>query len=437
MGIYTSNFQYRCDTMAHILFYPQKPLVTTQAMEHLSFRNLPAGQNTVTAIACYSGYNQEDSIIMNHAAIDRGLFRSIFFRSYQDRLRTPTEEFTKPTRENTTLRRNNYDKLDPDGLVPPGILVTGEDVIIGKTAPITQREDAPPQRFTRRDSSITLRAAETGIIDQVMLTTNDEGYNAIKVRTRSVRIPQIGDKFSSRHGQKGTVGMTYRQEDMPFNNLGMSPDIIINPHAIPSRMTIGQLIECLLGKVVAISGDSEGDGTPFTDMSVASISGTLQGLGYQRYGNECFYSGFTGRPLDARVFMGPTYYQRLKHMVDDKIHSRSRGPVQVLARQPLEGRSRNGGLRFGEMERDCQISHGAAAFLKERLFEVSDAYNVHICDMCGLICTANLNTNTYSCSRCHNQTQISQVRLPYACKLLFQELMAMCIAPRIVVNMDE
>eukprot|EP01105_Mastigella_eilhardi_P008945 TRINITY_DN2141_c2_g1_i2.p1 TRINITY_DN2141_c2_g1~~TRINITY_DN2141_c2_g1_i2.p1 ORF type:complete len:1262 (-),score=328.38 TRINITY_DN2141_c2_g1_i2:112-3750(-) len=441
MGMYVTNFQYRHDTMGHVLFYPQKPLVITQAMQHLQFRDLPAGQNTVTAIACYSGYNQEDSIIMNQSAIDRGLFRSMFFRSYQDHLRSNDEEFDKPTRDTTRLRRSNYDKLDPDGFVPPGILVTGEDVIIGKTAQLSERDaeatsGARAQRYTRRDCSTPLRASECGIIDQVMLTTNEEGYKSAKVRVRSVRIPQIGDKFSSRHGQKGTVGMTYRQEDMPFTVEGISPDIIVNPHAIPSRMTIGQLIECLQGKVAAVTGD-EGDGTPFTDCSVEHISNALRQCGYEMRGREVLYNGHTGRKLEAQIFIGPTYYQRLKHMVDDKIHSRSRGPVQVLARQPLEGRSRNGGLRFGEMERDCQISHGAAAFLKERLFEVSDAYNVHVCDLCGLICTASLSKNTFSCKSCRNNTQISQVRMPYACKLLFQELMSMCIAPRMTVATSE
>jgi DNA-directed RNA polymerase II subunit RPB2 len=231
--------------------------------------------------------------------------------------------------------------------------------------------------------------------------------------------------------------MTYREEDMPFTCEGITPDIIVNPHAIPSRMTIGQLVECLQGKVSALTG-VEGDGTPFTDLTVEAISEKLHEFGYQKRGNEVMYSGHTGRRLDAHVFVGPTYYQRLKHLVDDKIHSRARGPVQVLTRQPLEGRAKNGGLRFGEMERDCQISHGAANFLKERLFEVSDAYSVHVCDLCGLIAVADASaSNTFCCTACKNRTLISRVRLPYACKLLFQELMSMCIAPRIVVEDDQ
>jgi DNA-directed RNA polymerase II subunit RPB2 len=244
----------------------------------------------------------------------------------------------------------------------------------------------------------------------------------------------MGDKFASRHGQKGTVGITYRQEDMPFTAEGLTPDIIINPHCIPSRMTIGHLIECLLGKVTAITAASEGDATPFSDLTVEEVSRQLLAAGYQPRGFEVMYNGHTGRKLAAQIFFGPTYYQRLKHMVDDKIHARARGPVQIMTRQPVEGRSRDGGLRFGEMERDCMISHGAAAFLKERLYDVSDAYRVHVCDECGLFAVANVKKGTLECRVCKSKVGVSQVRVPYAFKLLCQELMAMNIVPRLFVE---
>ncbi|KAM5533937.1 hypothetical protein V8D89_012362 [Ganoderma adspersum] len=438
MGIFLTNFLIRMDTMANILYYPQKPLATTRSMEYLRFRELPAGQNAIVAILCYSGYNQEDSVIMNQSSIDRGLFRSIYYRSYMDLEKKSgvqqLEEFEKPTRDTTLrMKHGTYDKLEDDGLIAPGTNVNGEDIIIGKTAPIPPDSEELGQRtrtHTKRDVSTPLKSTEQGIVDQVLITTNAEGQKFVKIRVRSTRIPQIGDKFASRHGQKGTIGITYRQEDMPFTAEGITPDIIINPHAIPSRMTIGHLVECLLSKLATLIGN-EGDATPFTDLTVESVSQFLRQKGYQSRGLEVMYHGHTGRKLQAQVYLGPTYYQRLKHMVDDKIHSRARGPVQILTRQPVEGRSRDGGLRFGEMERDCMISHGVAAFLKERLFEASDAYRLHVCDICGLTAIANLKKQTFECRACKNKTACSQIYIPYAAKLLFQELQSMNIAARL------
>ena len=445
MGVYITNYQLRMDTLAHVLYYPQKPLGITRSMQYLHFRELPSGINATVAIACYSGYNQEDSVIMNQSSIDRGFFRSVFYRSYRDEERKSwsagpdgkeaSERFELPNGETVEgMRKCDYSKLDEDGLVPPGTRVSGDDIIIGKTAPVDLRAedgkaDSVQARFSRRDASTPLRSSEAGYVDQVLLTTNQEGRKFVKVRVRSVRIPQIGDKFASRHGQKGTIGITYRMEDMPFSTEGITPDIVVNPHAIPSRMTIGHLVECLLSKVSALTGD-EGDATPFTSVTVDEISKLLMNFGYQKRGFETMYNGHTGRRLESSIFLGPTYYQRLKHMVDDKIHSRARGPVALLTRQPMEGRARDGGLRFGEMERDCMISHGVASILKEKLMDASDAFRVHVCDMCGLIAIANLNKGTFECRGCRNKTKISQVFLPYACKLLFQELMSMQIAPR-------
>jgi DNA-directed RNA polymerase II subunit RPB2 len=392
MGTFLTNYSRRMDTMANVLYYPQKPLATTRSMEFLKFRELPAGQNAIVAIACYSGYNQEDSVIMNQSSIDRGLFRSLFFRSYTDCEKrvgiNVVEKFEKPNRSDTLrLKHSTYDKLDADGIVSPGVRVSGDDIIIGKTCPINPDNAEMGGRGTghvKRDASTPLRSTESGIVDQVVVTTNQDGMRYVKVRVRTTKIPQIGDKFASRHGQKGTIGVTYRQEDMPFTCEGITPDIIINPHAIPSRMTIAHLIECLLSKVSTLKG-MEGDATPFTDVTVDSVSDLLREHGYQSRGFEILYHGHTGKKLRAQVFFGPTYYQRLRHMVDDKIHARARGPLQIMTRQPVEGRARDGGLRFGEMERDCMIAHGAASFLKERLFEVSDAFRVHICEICGLM----------------------------------------------------
>jgi DNA-directed RNA polymerase II subunit RPB2 len=390
MGIHLTNYQLRMDTMANVLYYPQKPLATTRSMEYLKFSELPAGQNAVVAIMCYSGYNQEDSVIMNQTSIDRGLFRSLYYRSYTDTEKVSglekAETIEKPDRSDTLRMKigtaDRYAKLDSDGLIAPATNVNGDDIIIGKTAPIPAESEELGQRtqlHQKRDVSTPLKSTEQGVVDQVMITTNGEGHKFVKIRIRSTRVPQIGDKFASRHGQKGTIGITYRQEDMPFSADGIVPDIIINPHAIPSRMTIGHLVECLLSKLSTLNG-AEGDATPFTDLTVEGVSTLLRERGFHSRGFEVMYHGHTGRKVQAQVFFGPTYYQRLKHMVDDKIHARARGPLQILTRQPVEGRSRDGGLRFGEMERDCMISHGIAGFLKERMYDSSDAFRIHVCD---------------------------------------------------------
>lgn len=438
MGMYATNFNLRYDTLAYTLFYPQTPLVNTTSMEYLKFRQLPAGINAIVAIACYSGYNQEDSIIMNQAAIDRGLFRSAFYRSYKDEEKQGTtkntETLEKPDRSTTSgMKNSTYNKLDDDGVANPGQFMNGDDILIGKTTPLPAEREG--QRVTKRDCSTPMRSAEKGVVDGVVLTTNAEGMRFVKVRMRSLRVPQVGDKFASRHGQKGTVGMTFNQEDMPFTKEGITPDIIMNPHAIPSRMTIGHLIECLLAKACACEG-VEGDSSAFkATSSVDDIGAVLHTNGYQRYGDEVMYNGHTGRQMQSTIYLGPTYYQRLKHMVEDKIHARARGPVQNLVRQPQEGRSRDGGLRFGEMERDCIIAHGSAAFLKERLMDQSDAYRVHVCESCGLIAVAKLNKNQFECRLCRsNSPKVAQVAMPYAAKLLIQELMSMCVAPRLALE---
>ena len=336
MGIYASNFQVRMDQMAHVLHYPQKPLGTTRSMTYLHFQELPSGLNAIVGIMIYSGYNQEDSLIQSMNAHDLGLFRSSYFKVYQEKearkkgdvWESAGVRFERPNRDECDSRLDgDYDKLDEDGLVAPGTRVSGKDIVVGVTWPNDLvGPDGAALRYTRKDKSHVLKKTENGIVDKVMLTVDNDGSKFVKVRIRNERFPQIGDKFASRHGQKGTIGMTYRKEDMPFTCEGIIPDIIVNPHAIPSRMTVGHLIECLLSKTACLKG-TDGDATPFMPVTVHDIATELHQMGYQRYGNEVMYSGHTGLPLEAKVFLGPTYYQRLKHLVDDKIHSRARGPV--------------------------------------------------------------------------------------------------------------
>ena len=820
MGISSTKFLSRVDTLCHFLHYPQKPLVTTKVSELLNLNELPAGQNIIVAIACYTGYNQEDSLIMNQSSIDRGLFNSTFYRTYRTEerknLSTMAEEkFCRPDQSDCSgLRHGSYENLNKNGLVKIGTKVGGDDVIIGKKTPIMNIPSRSKKNLSYKDNSTSLRSNESGIVDRVILTTNTDGYRLAKVRIRSHRIPEIGDKFScyddktsiltnngfklfkdfdikydkvatlvnkesikyvkptkyfeydvhnedmyllesrfvnicvtmnhkmyvkmrkskdksfklqkaedivgkdrthkrgaengllnskyikyfripkdnenevdliqnkfkvikkdgklyddedrrvfpmdswlkfismiicdghvpknnsialiisasksrklkllneiinelnidivstenhssyksiyhriwdkdiryyfmnnycekaqnkylpdyvfnlnkeqsrllleymikfdgsletgkngtsrglrfstssvklrdnmmilalhaglsgsyslskkkgheqkigkntfklnfdawrvniaptknevcvngsrknehdkiikytgkvycveappshvvyvrrngkgmwcgnSRHGQKGTIGMVYRSEDMPFTEEGITPDIIINPACIPSRMTIGQLLECTLSKIGAIEGEKH-DGTPFEDLNIEQICDKFKKYGFNRKGTEVLYNGQTGERIKTEIFIGPTFYQRLKHMVKDKVHSRSTGPVQNLTRQPAEGRSRDGGLRLGEMEVDCLLSHGAAGFLKERIFECSDMYHSYVCNKCGLLATVNPQKNIFLCNSCGNTNDFSKINLPFASKLLWQELYSLGIIPRILTE---
>ena len=438
IGIYSTNFNTRMDVLSHILFYPQKPLTFTKSSELIKYNEYPAGINSIVAIMCYTGYNQEDSIIMNQSSIDRGLFRSAFYKTYISDLKDKDQIEIPKRSECSNDKIGNYNKLDKEGIISPGIEVVEDDIIIGKTG-IMKIETGDGEIKVIKEKKLNISEAilpkEKGIIESVMLSTNNEGNNLVKIKLRNIRIPQIGDKFSSRHGQKGVIGMTYRQEDMPFSIEGITPDIIINPHSIPSRMTIGHLIESLSSKIVSIS-NFKVDSTPFQgNDKINKISNYLHQLGYQKYGNETLFNGFTGRKLDMLIFFGPTYYQKLKHMVEDKINSRARGKKDFFTKQPTEGREKNGGLRFGEMERDCAISHGAAIFLKEKLFDLSDKYIAYVCTKCGLF--INSNEQNLRCNYCGPWSYgIVQVEIPYACKLLFQELMAMHIMPKIIFSED-
>jgi DNA-directed RNA polymerase II subunit RPB2 len=441
IGINAMNFRHRMDTSANILNYPQKPLVTTKASKYSHIYDLPSGQNAIVAIMCYTGYNQEDSLIFNQSAIDRGLFTSSYYRMYKNSQQKnqsslEDEKFCVPVKynENGTLQTlgmkpGSYEHLDENGFAKVGSVLKGGDVIIGKTIPIKNKSQLTA---SYKDNSTALKNSDSGVIDKVYVNEDGDGYEFCKIRVREERIPIIGDKFTSRVAQKGTIGITYPQEDMPFTKDGISPDIILNPHAIPSRMTIGQLLETLFGKAAAIGG-FEADATPFREIKSEDMADILQDLGFERNGYEILYNGKTGEQIKADIFIGPTYYQRLKHMVLDKIHSRTTGPTQHLTRQPTDGRTRSGGLRIGEMERDCFLSHGTANFLKERFFDCSDKYFVYVCVKCGLIAVANPDKNIFKCTYCPTSNDFKKVNIPYAMKLMIQELMAMSIAPRIRV----
>lgn len=425
MGMFATDHNNRMDTFSHVLHYPQKPLISTQLSDLLYYDHMPSGMNVVVAIMCYTGYNQEDSIIMSKSAVDRGLFRSTFYRTYKEEQNysaSVKETLEIPNKkEVVAMKYSDYSKLDEDGIVRTGTKVNSDDIIVGKTL-----ETVGVSK--KKDASLSVRHNEHGYVDKVMISTNEQGMPIIKTKIRSTRIPEIGDKFCSKAAQKGTIGMLYNQEDLPFTQSGITPDIIVNPHAIPSRMTIGQLIECIYGKVCAVSGQF-GDATAFSNPDPNTIGDTLESLGFNRHGEEVMCHGHTGEMIPAKIFIGPTYYQRLKHMVADKIHARSRGPLQILTRQPVEGRSRDGGLRFGEMEKDSIVSHGASSFLKERLLDQSDAFITHVCAKCGLFATHNFDKGTSYCRGCDN-TEVFSVKIPYACKLLFQELQSMNIVPR-------
>ena len=435
IGMYVTNYDNRMDKTAYVLSYSMRPLVETRIMNIIKLNNIPSGQQVIVAIASHTGYNQEDSILFNQGAIDRGLFLATIFHTEKDedkKLFGNQEIRCKPENQTTkNMKFANYNKLNKQGVIPENTIVKDRDVIIGKILPIKENKNDYTKSIKYSDESVIYKTNEESYIDKNYIETNGDGYTFCKVRIRNYRKPVIGDKFSSRHGQKGTIGNIIPEEDMPFTQDGIKPDIIINPHAIPSRMTIAQLKETLLGKVLLQLG-LFGDGTSFGDFDIKDIANKLNEFGYESKGNEVMYNALTGEQLKMNIFIGPAFYQRLKHMVNDKQHSRSIGPMVNLTRQPAEGRARDGGLRFGEMERDCMVSHGASRFTKGRIYDASDAYSVFVCNKCGLIARFNNKQKIHFCNTCENRTDFKYVEIPYSCKLMFQELLTMNIAPRIM-----
>ena len=438
LGINLTNFPNRVDSRSHILHYPQTPLVKTKPMEIIGYNERPSGQNCVVAILSFEGYNMEDAIIFNKASIERGLVRSTFSRIYEAECRQYLgglrDRFLVPEPGIRGYRGEQYYRLlEPDGIVSLESEVAGGDVLIGRTSPprfLEEYKEFEVKGPTMRDTSVDVRPAETGVVDDIFITETGEGSKLVKVRVRDQRIPELGDKFASRHGQKGVIGMIVPQEDMPFSPKGIVPDIIINPHAMPSRMTIGQFLESIAGKIASARGKPV-DGTPFSNEGPEQLKEELVKLGFSHTGREILYSGVSGEKFVADVFMGVVYYQKLHHMVADKMHARARGQVQMLTRQPTEGRARGGGLRFGEMERDCLIGHGAAMVLRDRLLEESDKYVLYVCENCGFISYYDIKQRKYTCRICEEKAQISPVVVSYAFKLLLQEMMSLCITPRL------
>lgn len=425
----------------HFMLYPQIPIVSTKAINLLGLDERPTGQNCIVAVLPFEGYNIEDAVVFNKSSVERGLARTFFYRVYEAEAKQypggMKDTFELPSAdENIRGFRGEkaYRLLEQDGAVMHEAIVTGGDILIGRTSPprfIEEYKEFEVKGPYRRDTSIGVRPSENGVVDSVIMTQSVEGGKMYKIRVRDMRIPEIGDKFASRHGQKGILGMLVNQEDLPYTQDGIVPDIMINPHAFPSRMTVGQFMESLGGKAAALRGKVV-DGSAFLGEKLNDIKGFMEQYGFKYSGKEEMYDGRTGIKFPVEVYIGVVYYQKLHHMVADKIHSRARGQVQMLTKQPTEGRARGGGLRFGEMERDCLIAYGASMMLKDRLLEESDKAEVNVCERCGLLSYYDIKQRRYICRVCGDKAKISTVVIAYAFKLLLQEMMSLNIAPRLI-----
>jgi len=427
----------------HLMLYPQTPMVNTKAMKLLGLEDRPAGQNCIVAVLPFDGYNIEDAIVLSQPSVDRGLGRTFFFRVYDAEAKQypggMRDSFEIPNAEDNIRGYKGekaYRLLEEDGVVASEASVKGGDILIGKTSPPRFMEEYREFESTgpyRRDTSIGVRPSETGVIDTVVMTQSNEGGKMYKIRARDMRTPEIGDKFASRHGQKGILGILARAEDLPYTAEGISPDVLINPHAFPSRMTVGMMMESICGKAGALRG-KQFDGSAFVGEKIDEVKPVMDAAGFKYSGKEIMYDGRTGQSFPVEVFIGVVYYQKLHHMVADKIHARARGQVQMLTKQPTEGRARGGGLRFGEMERDCLIAYGASMILKDRLLDESDKADIFVCERCGLVAYHDVKQRKYVCRVCGDKAKVSSVSVAYAFKLLLQEMQSLNIAPRLLIE---
>jgi DNA-directed RNA polymerase III subunit RPC2 len=429
MGTIALNQKKRIDTLMYNLVYPMRPMVKTRTIELINFEKLPAGQNAIVAVMSYSGYDIEDAIVLNRASLDRGYGRCLVYRNTKCALKRyanqTSDKIMGPLVDaETKLPIYKHESLDADGIAATGCRVTRGQQLVNKSMPTVTRDPlggeagapprgpgAPPTDY--KETPVGYKSQMPSYVENVMLTSTPDADCLIKILLRQTRRPELGDKFSSRHGQKGVTGLIVQQEDMPFNDQGICPDMIMNPHGFPSRMTVGKLMELLGGKAGVLKGKFH-YGTAFGGSKVADISQELIEAGFNYQGKDSLTSGLTGECLQAYIYQGPVYYQKLKHMVIDKMHGRATGPKAVLTRQPTEGRSRDGGLRLGEMERDCLIAYGASMLLVERLMISSDAFTSDVCNTCGLLAYSGW------CHTCRSSAKVSSIRIPYACKLLFQ-----------------
>ncbi|PIN94065.1 DNA-directed RNA polymerase subunit B [Candidatus Pacearchaeota archaeon CG10_big_fil_rev_8_21_14_0_10_35_13] len=427
LGIYAANYPIRVDTDVSVLHYPQKPLVRSFVYDTLNI--YPAGQNVVVAVMSYEGYNMEDALIINKGSLDRGLYRSTYFHPYVTKelhyAGGLSDKIEIPEKDTSRYRtKESYRFLEDDGIAYVEADMGEEDVVIGKTSPPKFLSEAREISVrTRKESSSAIRQEERGVVDAVFVTIDNEGNRLIQVRTRDQRIPELGDKFSTPYGQKGVIGRIVSEADIPFTTRGIRPDVIFNPHGIPSRMTMGYLLEVMGGKV----GSSAGriiDGTAFSGESKEELEDHLRNLGFRFDGKESMYDAITGRKMTAKIFVGEMYYLKLKHMVSNKLHARASGKVQLLTRQPIEGRSMGGALRLGEMEQQALVAHGASLLLKERYD--SDKVVLPICSKCGGVSVEDRIKNKVYCPSC-TSSEIEYVEVSYAFKLLVDELQGLHI----------